>query len=221
MFKNYIFVLTIILFFINTVKAQELNSFEFQNISELKEMENFIKKEFQLGDNKEKLRNIFIVQGNATLKIHPNDKNIEKYIYDINLCQMYIWRWNISADYNTQGLLSQIYLNGNPVFSDGMPKRVISKQAEEGQKASIYKSQRPRPEASKGEKSLGFLLFDRDSNIETIDDQMLIGSGPSRSDPINMGNMIMYSDVDPWRSIFDFDEADTIYAYQGGCKISQ
>jgi len=59
-------------------------------------------------------------------------------------------------------------------------------------------------------------LFDVDGNSKTLGDQELIGSGPSRPDPLNMGNMIKYSG-DPWRSIFDSDEADHIAPYEGDC----
>ena len=62
------------------------------------------------------------------------------------------------------------------------------------------------------------MLFDRDSDLKTTDDQALIGSGPSRPDPANMGKMVVYSEVDPWRSIFDFDIADRIVPYQGNCE---
>ena len=97
-------------------------------------------------------------------------------------------------------------------------KEVIVKVAEIGKKASIYRVQRPRPEAYKGESSLGFVLFDRDSDPKTTDDQALIGAGPSRADPTNMGKLITYTDVDPWRSIFDFDAADRIVPYKGDCS---
>jgi len=110
-------------------------------------------------------------------------------------------------------------VNGNPVFVNGTPKRDIKKlaaAAPAGQKQSIYRVQRPRPEASKGEKSLGFVLYDVDSDTKTIDDQMLMGAGPSRANPTNMGKMIAY-EVEPWRSIFDFDSADRIVPYAGNC----
>ncbi|MCS0585511.1 hypothetical protein NX784_28415 [Massilia pinisoli] len=97
-------------------------------------------------------------------------------------------------------------------------KKIVSKIAESGKKASIYRMQRPRPEAYKGETSLGFLLFDRDSDLNTKDDQALIGAGPRRADPANMGKMIVYTDVDPWRSIFDFDPAEHIVPYAGSCE---
>lgn len=191
--------------------------FQFESIRTLDKMSNFIRQHFSLGASRSDLRRIFVTEGRATLKIHPQDVGVEKYIYDINLCNYYVWRWNISADYDANGKLQQAYLNGDIIFPNGKPKKVVSKVAEEGKKASIYRAQRPRPEAYKGESSLGFILFDRDSNTKTIYDQAVIGSGPSRVDPIDMGKMIVYTDVELWRSIFDKDSADQIAPYQGDC----
>ncbi len=36
--------------------------------------------------------------------------------------------------------------------------------------------------------------------------------------PVNMGTLHMYSNVEPWRSIFDKDNAERIVAYSGDCK---
>ena len=163
------------------------------------------------------MRRTFVNDGKATLKLHPMQKGVEKYIYDINLCSYYIWRWNISADFDSDGHLVQAYLNGNPVLKDGRPKRDFRLKATPGKKQTIYKVQRPRPEATKGEKFLAFILYDLDSDLKTIDDQSLIGAGPSRANPINMGRMITYTEVEPWRSIFDFDHADRIAPYTGDC----
>jgi hypothetical protein len=33
-----------------------------------------------------------------------------------------------------------------------------------------------------------------------------------------MGKVVMYSDIDPWRSIFDFDPVDHIVSYSGSCE---
>lgn len=43
-----------------------------------------------------------------------------------------------------------------------------------------------------------------------------MGAGPTRANPVNMGAMIVY-EVEPWRSIFDFDPADRIVPYAGDC----
>jgi hypothetical protein len=162
------------------------------------------------------MRRTFVDDGKATLKLHPTQEAVEKYIYDINLCGYYIWRWNISADFDNSGRLVQAYLNGNPVLKDGKPKRDFKQKATPGKKQTIYKVQRPRPEAIKGERFIAFILYDLDSDPKTIDDQSLIGAGPSRANPINMGRMITY-EVEPWRSIFDFDSANRITPYAGDC----
>ncbi|MCR4300551.1 MAG: hypothetical protein NUV51_02995 [Sulfuricaulis sp.] len=181
-------------------------------------MSGFIRQHFSLGSSRDDLRRVFVTEGQATLKRHPQEKGVEKYIYDINLCNYYVWRWNVSADFDANGKLQQAYMNGNITFQNGKPKKEVSKVAEAGKKASIYKAQRPRPEAYKGEKSLGYILFDRDSDAKTIHDQAAVGSGPSRVDPVDMGTMTVYKDVEPWRSIFDQDRADRIAPYQGDCE---
>ncbi|MGZ9107201.1 MAG: hypothetical protein ACXW4B_00065 [Micavibrio sp.] len=211
------FSLLIIPFVFGIQSANAQSGFRFESISDLEQMNLHIRQNHPLGSPKEDLQNAFVQNGQATLIPHPHKEGVEKYIYDINLCGYYIWRWNISADYDASGKLMQAYINGTTVFPEGPQKAEIPKTAEEGKNAKILKGQRPRPEASKGESSLAFLLFDRDGNIKTIDDQALIGGGPSRANPANMGTMIIYKEVDPWRSIFDFDPAKTIANYPD-CK---
>jgi hypothetical protein len=193
-------------------------AFAFDSVSTLDDMASLIRARFPLGTSRSDLRHAFVDEGHATLKVKPDVPGVEKYIYDVDLCHYYIWRWNISADFDQGGKLLQAYVNGNIVFPDGSPKKTISKEAEPGKKASIYQAKRPRPEANKGESSLGYILFDRDSDLTTTDDQMLMGAGPSRAVPENMGKMIVYSEVDPWRSIFDADQADHIVPYTGSCE---
>ena len=197
-------------------QAQTSPSFRFESIETLADMQKFMEQRFPLGSTRKAMRKIFVKEGKATLKIHPNQTGVEKYIYDINLCSYYIWRWNISADFDNKGRLVQSYLNGNPVLKDGRPKRDFKEKATPGKQQTISKVQRPRPEAVKGENSLAFVLYDLDGDPNTIDDQSLIGTGPSRANPINMGKMIAYT-VEPWRSIFDFDSADRINPYAGNC----
>jgi hypothetical protein len=180
-------------------------------------MQNFIEQKFPIGSSRDSMRKTFVGDGKATLKLHPTQRGVEKYIYDINLCSYYVWRWNVSADFDNNGRLLQAYLNGDPVLKNGSPKRDFKQNATPGKKQSIYRAQRPRPEATKGENSLGFILYDLDRNPKTIDDQALIGAGPSRADPTNMGTMIVYREVEPWRSIFDFDSADRIAPYSEDC----
>lgn len=216
--KSYIASIALLLIFCGTTVASAESTFTFESVVTLDDMSSLVRAKFPLGTSRANVRRMFVEEGHATLKVKAGDSRVEKYIYDIDLCHYYIWRWNISADYDTSNQLRQAYINGNIVFTNGNPKKVISKVAEEGRKASIYRVQRPRPEAYKGESSLGFFLFDRDSDPKTTDDQALIGAGPSRTDPINMGKLVTYTDVEPWRSIFDFDAADRIVPYQGNCK---
>ncbi len=217
--RNLVYLLFFaILFSSSSLRAESHRAFIFEDVVSLEKMTTLIVKRFSLKSSREEFRKVFVSQGNATLKLHPFQKNTEKYLYDINLCSIYIWRWNISADYDQQGQLLQAYLNGNPVFPNGTPKRVVSKKAEPGKKATISKRWKPRPQAYKGEKSLAYLLFDRDSNPKTIDDQVLMSAGPSRADPHNMGNMKSYYDIDPWRSIFDRDNPRFIAPYKGSCS---
>jgi hypothetical protein len=213
-----IIVIALLLICQGNVEAGAEASFSFESVTSLDEMSSMVRSKFPLGIPRAVVRRSLLDEGHATLRIKPDDSSIEKYIYDIDLCQYYIWRWNISADYDASGHLRQAYVNGNIVFPEGTPKRTIPKIAENGKKASIYKVQRPRPEAYKGERSLAFLLFDRDSDPRTTNDQALIGAGPSRPDPMNMGRLVTYTEVDPWRSIFDFDAAERIVPYQGDCK---
>ena len=79
---------------------------------------------------------------------------------------------------------------------------------------------RPRPEASRGESSLGYAIVDGDGNLETIEDQALMGGGPSRPHPANLGRMRVYQ-VTPWRSIFDADPAARIVPYSGDCAAAE
>lgn len=190
--------------------------FQFQSVASLEEMRSYISQSLVLGTSIEQMRKIFVHDGMARLIPHPNKTNVEKYIYDINLCQYYIWRWNISADYDSEGLTEQVYVNGEPVFPSGKLEIFDPQSKAEGTKSKILMMNRPRPRASKGENSLSFILYDLDGDLETINDQRLIGGGPTRPDPLDMGTIHTYN-VDPWRSIFDLDDASEIVDHHSDC----
>jgi len=196
--------------------AEDSNSFTFEALTSLDEMTDFIRKNVPLHTDRTAVRRIFVDEGRGTLKSHPTQEGVEKYIYDINLCRYYIWRWNISADFDAQGKLLQAYVNAFPVFADGKTPRDPLKGITPNQKATIYRMQRPRPEANKGENSLGFILFDGGANPKTVDDQVFMGGGPTRADPLNMG-VLKVVKGEQWRSIFDFDAANFIAPYSGDC----
>jgi hypothetical protein len=191
-------------------------AFRFESISSLDGMHQFLTAHFPLGSPRTKLRETFVSEANATLIQHPTQVEVEKYIYDIDLCGYYIWRWNISADYSSSGDLLQAYVNGEPVFAAGKQKRDSDSLAKSG-KAVIYRMKRPRPQAVKGEQELSYLLLDADGDLKTIDDQVLTGAGPTSPNPSQLGQVHAYTNVEPWRSIFDSDNAQTIVAFSGDC----
>ena len=57
-----------------------------------------------------------------------------------------------------------------------------------------------------------------DGNEKTLNDQKIISSGPSQLDPVNMGKMKMYKDVNIWRSIFDEEDVKIIHDYSNDCS---
>jgi hypothetical protein len=174
------------------------------------DMKAVVARTFSTASTRDQVRTVLVEQGGATLIAHPRKADIEKYIYDINLCGYYVWRWNISADYSYDGKLAQIYINGTPQLG-GMPKPALPK------KGPFYTITRPRPQAYKGEKELKAIVADRDGNPKTTDDmEILTGVGPTRADPLDMGRAVNEPGV-VWRSIFDFDDAKFVAPYPGDC----
>jgi hypothetical protein len=188
----------------------------FEAVPSLANMSALIQQRFAPGVSRDAVRQAFVIEGHATLKVNPADANVEKYLYDINLCSYYVWRWNISADFDASGRLLQTYVNGEPVFASG-PSKVPPPTGPNGHKQAIVKGQRARPEASKGESSLAYVMYDPDIESKAPHPRFVLGAGPSKPDPLDMGKLITYTSVDPWRSIFDDDAADRIVDYTGDC----
>ena len=88
--------------------------------------------------------------------------------------------------------------------------------ADNGKKQAIYKGQLPRPEASKGENVLAFIMFDVDTSSRKASDEFVNGAGPTRADPRNLGKLHVYT-TELWRSIFDGDRAAGVAKYGGAC----
>jgi hypothetical protein len=196
--------------------AQTETPFRFESVASLDAMRDFLRTQFPPGATKAMLHRTFVDEGGGSLRQHPRYANTEKVLYDINLCRLYVWRWNISADYDDQGRLLQVYMNGDPLHASG-PQKKDSKTLIQGDKGKLLRVGRPRPEASEGEKILVYLMLDGDGNTATLDDQLANGAGPSRPNPGDFGKLIVYTNVDPWRSIFDADPADRIVDYPGTC----
>lgn len=186
-------------------------AFRFESQPSLSQMREFIIRNFPLGTARKDMRRAFVEEGKAALVAHPLRKDVEKYVYDINLCEIYVWRWNISADYDEGGRLLQAYVNGRPVFLSGKPPGEQARMDAAGRRASTEAKKRPRPEAAKGMKEIPYMLFDADGDPKTLHDRAATGTGPERADPFNIGAAtVVYQNVDPWRSIFDEDKAPLV-----------
>lgn len=200
--------------------SQPTPPFRFETIDSIEDMHRFVTGTFPVGASRDALRRTFVTEGQSTLIAHPSRDRVEKYLYDINLCGFYVWRWNISADYDRQARVRQIYVNGEPVLADGESEPVYAPPPNGNPNGRILRMSRPRPEASRGESSLGYIMVDGDGDLATIADQALIGAGPSRPHPPDLGRMRAYN-VSPWRSIFDSDAAARIVPYSGDCAAAE
>lgn len=215
MIKIFLCAMAMLTVWANNAHAQ---SFEFEKISDLSAMTSYIQSNLPLGTSRENMQKTFVQEGGATLIAHPQNSLLEKYIYDINLCSWYVWRWNISALYDQSGKLQQAYMNGEHVFAAGPQIKSFAKKENKDGKMSITKVMTPRPAASKGESQLASIVYDEDGDLKTLEDQELMGAGPSRVDPLNMGKMHVYKINSIWGSIFDHDKAKSIASYQGNCE---
>lgn len=199
--------------------AQSPATFRFEAMDSIEQMQAHLVAAFRVGTPRDTVRQHFVTQGHAVLVRHPTRAGTEKYVYDIDLCRYYIWRWNISADYDAAGLLRQIYLNGEPALADGQSEPALDAAAARQPGTHVLRMARPRPEADRGESSLGFILMDVDGDTATMDDQRLIGAGPTRPHPADMGRLHAYN-VAWWRSIFDSDAAP-IVPYSRDCAAAE
>ncbi len=196
------------------VAARAETPFSFESVADYNAMREMVGTKFKLGSDRDDLRKAFVEEGKATQVIRPGHDKTEKYIYDINLCGFYIFRWNISADYSDDDKLLQAYVNGLPVFMAG---RALLQPAGMGGKTSYGSVERPRPQVTKGKKKIPYMQLDVDGDEATIDDQFATGHGPSRANPLFLDAAVSYKDVEAWRSIYDADDTATIAEYPS-CK---
>jgi hypothetical protein len=201
-----------------TISVATAADFRFESITGLEDMRGELERRVPLGTARESVRTAFVEQGGATLYVHPKRTTVEKYVYDINLCAIYVWRWNISANYDQEGRLTQIFLNGEPIHAAGEAARTPAKKPG-AKEERILKAWRSRPEASKGESRLAYLVYDLDSGSDDVDDEFVAGAGPSRADPNDLGIVYAY-EVERWRSIFDDEPAAAVVPYGGECKTN-
>ncbi len=204
------------MFFSGLSAAPLAAEFSFSAIVSLDEMHAFGRRHVKLGMSQDAVRQIFVGQGGAKRFSHPDQSGVEKYVYDINLCRLYVWRWNISANYDAGGLLTQLYVNGEPVHAGGDAAiDAVARAGNGGDNQAIYRGAMPRPEADRGESSLAFILFDTDTRSRSTSDEFIMGAGPSRADPRDLGSLHTY-EVEWWRSIFA-KEGPRVVDYAGDC----
>jgi hypothetical protein len=191
--------------------------FRFEAIDSLDAMTRFVHQRFVIGTLRDDLRRVFVTDGQATLVANPVAASTEKYVYDIDLCGYYVWRWNVSADYGPDHRLLQAWVNGEPVYADGPQKGTPPTDAT-GRNQAVVKGVRERPEAIKGESSLVYTILDPDVASKSAHRTYLTGTGPSKPNPVDFGATHVYTNVDPWRSIFDTDPASEIVGYDRSCR---
>jgi len=194
--------------------------FHFEDYKTLDAMRQYIEQTMPLGTSRDDFRAAFVTSGGAKSYTHPKYDQTEKYVYDINLCDLYIWRWNISADYDDSNHLVQAYVNGRSVFMAGKAAR-YARYESAGAYSKIVGMTRHVPEATKGQKYIPFTVFDGDGDTRTTSDEFATGFGPAAADPAWLSQMASYKDVELWRSIFSTDGGMKIVPYNGTCHTGK
>ena len=192
--------------------------FHFEDHPSLDLMRIYIEKNLPLGSTRDEMRAVFVTSGHATLKEHPAQAGVEKYIYDIDLCGRYRFRWNISADYDENGKLAQAYVNGRFVFMKGTEPKPMDLFAG-GQKVLTRRGFRATPLPTDPKRKISFRIYDFDKDLRTTADQMIEGYGPLRADPGSVQDEIKYAGLERWRSIFDEDETEKLNTYPRCGKV--
>lgn len=182
--------------------------FRFESYPRLDDMREFIIAKLPLGTPREEVRKTFVENGKATIITHPTHKQTEKYLYDIDICGAYLWRWNISADFDDGGKLAQAYINGNPVHMSGAPDPLSI--GYEALRIGALKSKKiTRPGAEKFS-AITYSLQDSDRDFATTSDQTVSGPGYRAAMPYTFSEFYYYKNVFPWRSIFDEDASTKV-----------
>lgn len=192
-------------------------AFKFEQFASLDDVRGYITAHLPLGSARENVRHIFVEEGGARVQSYPGNPTIEKYTYNINLCRTYVWRWNISANYNADGSLTQAFVNGEPVHAAGDPRRSSQAVQKPAGRGKIEKGWKHRPEADRGENALAYIRLNLEASSNDVGNKFIIGGGPTRADPANMGALHAYSDVEQWRSIFDDERGEPVHDYSGNC----
>lgn len=186
--------------------------FRFDDHPEIDAMREFIIATLPLGTARDKVRDTFVENGKATIITHPGRKRTEKYLYDIDICGIYLWRWNISADFDDDEKLMQAYVNGKPVHMSGKPDPLAI-----GYNPDIlHKLQSKKVSRAGADKfpDIFYQLLDSDGDLATTGDQSVSGPGYRAAMPYTFVEPYYYKGVFPWRSIFDEDNTTATAAHK-------
>ncbi len=200
--------------------AAHAEGFRFENVTSLEAMRDFIMQNLPRGTRRSVVRRTFVDEGSATFQLHPSPKREryhEKYTYNINLCRLYVWRWNISANFNHGKRLNQIFVNGEALFPNSEPQWTSKTASKTGLPREIEATSKPRPQADLGVSSVSFVLLRVDPHTSFLPKEFAIGVGPARADPNGLRAIHIYPDVERWRSIFDAEKDEPVHDYTGQC----
>ena len=190
--------------------------FQFEEHPDVSDMQSYVQQNFPLGSSRSDVRRAFVDQGRATLIPRPGVPSTEKYIYEIDFCHYHVWRWNISADYDSFGKVKQIYIEGDPALSNGItpPPKV---HRDPGPTASVSKLVRDKPQAYKGDDKIYAVVIDWNTTDPANTDKDVFVGGPTRAEFPNMGTVHVYHG-DLWRSIVDPDEVKYVVESKQDCS---
>ncbi|MBW8638536.1 hypothetical protein K1W69_15170 [Hoeflea sp. WL0058] len=190
--------------------------FDFATIVSLDDMHAELKSRFPLGADRADVYRQLSTEGGAAHYAHPDRANVEKYLYDIDLCKLHVFRWNISAHFFDNGKLTQIFVNGEAVHAAGdeIYDPSVNYRRDAPTKVSYILQQ--RPEASEGENVVSYVQLEPEDGDGTVD-VTVVGGGPTRADPWNLGSVHGYPPMPRWHSIFTLDKAGAVVPYSGAC----
>lgn len=96
--------------------AKEPGGFSFENVYTIPQLVKLLREGMPKGTSRVAMKRLLIVQGDATPSVNPLNPSTERYIYRDDIkC------WNVSADYDANGNVRELYVNGMPAYADAQP----------------------------------------------------------------------------------------------------
>ena len=104
---------------ISSGSARAAEPFDFQNYKDPLELAAYLRQTLPVGTSKESAERTLVTEGQATAYPMPFDPQTIVYLYDVNLCDKYVWRWNVNAKYDATGILEDLYLYDQNIHDPG------------------------------------------------------------------------------------------------------